>query len=83
MPATKLVMPEQNLVESVKHLGYEDILTKLGIPTLKYRRMRDLIGIFKIITNKDNNGKCTSILHKDFVTMGNRYKLHQKHVNYD
>ena len=27
--------------------------------------------LFKIITNEDNKGKCTSILHKDFVTRGN------------
>ena len=45
--------------------------------------MRDLIEVFKIITNKDNNGNCTSILHKDIVTRGNRYKLYQKHVNHD
>ena len=72
------------LIESVKHLSYEDRLKKLGIPTLKYRRLRgDLIEVFKIITNKNNHGNCTLTLHKDLVTRGNRYKLHQKHVNYD
>ena len=50
---------------------------------MKYRRLRDLIEVLKIITNKDNHGNCTLTLHKDLVTMGNRYKLYQKHVNYD
>ena len=43
----------------------------------------DLIEVFKIITNKDNNGNCTLILHKGLVTKRNRYTLHQKHVQYD
>ena len=73
----KVQMRATKSVESVKHWSYEDRLKKLGIPTLKYRRPRgDLIEVFKIITNKDNNGK-------DLVTRGNRYKLYQKHVNYD
>ena len=53
----------------------------LGIPTLKYRRLRgDLIEVFKIISDKDNHGNCTLTLHKDLVARGNRYKLYQKHV---
>ena len=80
----KVQMRATKLVESVKHLSYEDRLKKLGIPTLKYRRLRgDLIEVFKIITNKDNNSNCILTLHKDLVTRGNRYKLYQKHVNYD
>jgi hypothetical protein len=80
----KVQMRATKLIESVKHLSYEDRLKKLGIPTLKYRRLRgDLIEVFKIITNKDNSGNCTLTLHKDLVTRGNRYKLYQKHVNYD
>ena len=80
----KVQMRATKLVESVKHLSYEDRLKKLGIPTLKYRRLRgDLIEVFKIITNKDNNSNCILTLHKDLVTRGNRYKLYQKHVKYD
>ena len=45
--------------------------------------LQELIEVFKIITNKDNHGNCTLTLHKDLVTRGNRYKLYQKHVNYD
>ena len=77
-------MRATKLVESVEHLSYEDRLKKLGIPTLKYRRLRgDLIEVFKITTNKDNNDNCTLTLHKDLETRGNIYKLYQKHVNYD
>ena len=65
-------MRATKLVESVKHLSYEDRLNKLGIPTFKYRRLRaDLIEVFKIITNADNHVNCTSTLHKDLVTRGN------------
>ena len=42
----------------------------------------DLIEVFKIITNKDNNGNSTLILHKELVTRGDRYKFYQKH-DYD
>ena len=52
-------MRATKLVESVKHLSYKDRLKKLEIPTWKYRKMRDLIEIFKIITNKDNICNCT------------------------
>ena len=77
-------MRATKLVESVKHPSYEDRLKKLGIPTLKYRRLKgDLIEVFKIMTTKDNHGNCTLTPHKDLVTRGNRYKLYQKHVNYD
>ena len=43
----------------------------------------DLIEVFKIITNKDNNGKSTLTLYEDLVTRGYSYKLYQKYVNYD
>ena len=57
----KVKMRATKVVESVKCLSYEDRLKKLGIPTLKYRRMRgDLMEVFKIITNEDNNGNCCS-----------------------
>ena len=48
----KVQIRAAKLIESVKHLSYEDRLNKLGVPTLKYRRLRgDLIEVFKIITN--------------------------------
>ena len=69
----KVQMRATKLVESVKHLSYEDRLKKLGFPTLKCRRLRgNLIEVFKIITYKDNHGNCTLTLHKYLVTRGNR-----------
>ena len=80
----KVQMRATKLVESIKYLSYEDRLKKLGIPTLKYRRLRgDLIEVFKIIASEDNNGNCNLAFHKGLATRGNRYKLYQKHVNYD
>jgi len=56
---------------------------KLGIPTLKYTRMRrDLIEVLKIITAEDCNGNCNIFLHKGLATRGIWYKWYQKHVNY-
>jgi hypothetical protein len=44
-------MRATKLVESIKHLNYEERLNKLDLPTLKFRRIRgDLIELFKIIT---------------------------------
>ena len=46
------------LVKTIKHLSYEDILSKLKHPTLKYRRIRgDPIEVFKIVTNREKNSK--------------------------
>jgi ribonuclease P/MRP protein subunit RPP40 len=67
----KVQMSATKLVESIKHLNYEDRLKKLGIPTLKYRRIRgDLIEVFKIVTSKHNNGNCNLELHKGLITRG-------------
>ena len=72
----KVQMRATKLVESVRNLSYEDRLTKLGIPSLKYRRLRgDLIEVYKIITKKDIKSNCNLFLHKELVTRGNRYKL--------
>jgi len=43
--ATKLVI-------SIKNLTYEDRLKRLKLPTLKYRRIGDIIEVYKILTNK-------------------------------
>jgi len=45
--------------------------------------LEDLNEVFKIITSEDKNGKCNLVLHKGLATKGNRYKLYQKHVNFD
>ena len=80
----KVQMRATKLVQSVRRLSYENRLTKLGIPSLKYRRWRgDLIEVCRIITKKDNRSNCNLFLHRELVTRGNRYKLHQKHFNYD
>ena len=85
----KVQMRATKLVESIKYLSYEDRLKKLGLPTLKFRRIRgDLIEVFKIIT-QNNNSNCQLVfhnnlaLHNNLQTRGNRYKLFQKQVVYD
>jgi hypothetical protein len=48
-------MRATKLVESIKHLHSEKRFRKLELPTLKFRRMRGDLEVFKIITNKDGN----------------------------
>ena len=85
----KVQMRATKLVESIKCLSYEDRLRKLGLPTLKFRRIRgDLIEVFKIIT-QNSNSNCNLVfhnnlaLHNNLQTRGNRYKLFQNQVVYD
>ena len=75
---------QMRATKSVRHLSYRDRLTKLAIPSLKYRRLKsDLIEVCKIITKKGIKSNCNLFLHKELVAGGNRYKLYQKHVDYD
>ena len=72
------------LVQTIKHLSYEDRLRKLKLPTLKYRIIRgDLIEVFKIVTNKDTNSKSILTTHEGLATRGNSFKIYEKHVKYD
>ena len=78
--AIKLVQP----VQPLKYLIYEDIFRKLKLDTLKYRTTSgDLIAVFKIIANKENNSRIMLTTHKRLVTRGHSYKLYQKQVEYD
>jgi len=44
------------LINSIKHLAYENRLTKLKLPILKYHRARgDMIEMFKILHGYYNN----------------------------
>jgi len=49
----KVQMRATKLVNSVKHLNYENWLKKLKLPILRYRRLRgDMIEVFKVILGK-------------------------------
>ena len=55
--ATKLVI-------SLKKFSYTDRLVYLGLPTLKYRRLRgDMIEVFKIIKNKYDYKVASELIH--------------------
>jgi hypothetical protein len=58
--------------------------TTLGLPTLKYRRLRgDLIEAYKIITSYNEDINCMLSFNKDTITRGDRFKLFQGQVRYD
>ena len=73
------------LIPKLKKLTYKDRLIKLGLPTLRFRRVRgDLIEIFKIITGIYD--KSTSVelrFSTSTTTRGNRFKLATQCVKYD
>ena len=50
-------MTATKLLSDTKNLSYKKRLTMLNLPTLKYRRLQgDVIEMYKIITNKQDNG---------------------------
>jgi len=80
----KVQIRATKLVYSIKHLNYKERLKALGLPTLKYRRLRgDLIEAYKIITSYNEDINCMLSFNKDTITRGNRFKLFQGQVRYD
>ena len=65
------------LIPDMEDLNYEQRLTKLGLPSLQYRRVRaDMIQVFKIVTGLDRiNSKIFFEFAHDSKTRGHKYKL--------
>ena len=71
------------MVKPIRTLPYQERLSYLGLPSLKYRRMRgDLIQVYKIVNQIDD------LIFSDFFTLshnvGTRHselKLFVKHCN--
>ena len=76
--ATKLVI-------SLKNLSYIDRLSRLKLPTLKYRRLRgDMIEVFKITHDLyDPDVSLNLAYHSGTITRGNKYKLINHRFHYD
>ena len=71
------------LVPGLKDLSFEDRLRSLGLPTLKYRRLRgDMIEMFKILRSQYDARVANFIkLHNsDNVTRGHQYKLRKEYI---
>ena len=81
----KVQMRASKLVISVKKLKYQDRLISLGLPTLKYRRLRgDMIEVYKILTNKiDTDVKLDLKTAVESRTRGNKFKLTNERCHYD
>ena len=73
------------LIPKLKNLPYIERLKHLKLPTLVYRRFRrDMIGTFKILTNKyDKSVKPKLDLIDTNRTRGNKLKLKFKGANHD
>jgi len=77
-------MRATKLLPCIKHLPYAERLSYLNLPTLNYRRIRgDMIVVFKILTDIIDSTVSCGFLKVVSITRGNRYKLMQKHVNYN
>jgi len=76
---------ETKLINSIKHLTYENRLKKLKLHALKNHIARsNIIEVFKILHGYYNNINKISLLpHIDVDTRGNKYKLYQRSVKYD
>ena len=72
-------------VISLKKFSYTDRLVYLGLPTLKYRRLRgDMIEVFKIIKNKYDYKVAPELIHNiNKATRGNDFRLSKNRSHYD
>ena len=69
------------LIKSLKRLPYKDRLIHLGLPTLKYRRLRgDMIEVYKILNDQYDSAVCPTLTRNfDTRTRGNSLKLQLDH----
>ena len=81
----KVQMRATKLIPTLKKLTYKDRLIKLGLPTLRFRRVRgDLIELFKIVTGIYDKAASVDLKFSNVtITRGNRYKLAIQSVKYD
>lgn len=81
----KVQMRATKLISSIKKLSYKERLIKLGLPTLRFRRVRgDLIELFKIITGIYDKSTTVKLKFSNTtITRGNRFKLATQSVKYD
>ena len=73
------------LIISFKNMSYIDRLSRLKLPTLKYRRLReDMIEVFKITHDlHDPDVSLNLAYHFGTITRGNKYKLINHRFHYD
>jgi len=76
--ATKIII-------SLKTFSYTDRLVHLGLPTLKYRRLRgDMIEVFKIIIHIYDHKVAPELIYNiNKVTRGNDFRLLKNRSHYD
>ena len=72
------------MVKGFKKLSYRERLIRLGLPTLKFRRIRgDMVEVFKIITGKyDLEVSPVLPLSLNTRTRGNLFKLETERAKY-
>ena len=69
----------------IKKISYTDCLVHLGLPTLKYRRLRgDMIEVFKIIKHIYDHKVAPELIYNiNKVTRGNDFRLLKNRSHYD
>ena len=70
----------------IKNMKYEERLTYLKLPTLKYRRLRgDMILTYNMFKSGETNDKLLKrhTLHDNFQTRGHNRKLSKEHCRLD
>ena len=73
------------LQSDIKSLPYRERLIRLGLPTLKYRRIRgDIIELYKIIKEHYDSDTVVKITYAPYAsTRGNNFKLFSQHSTYE
>ena len=68
-----------------KDMSYEERLRDLGLPTLRFRRIRgDMIEVFKVAHNLYDKRSAVNLNFCDSArTRGHQYRLFPQHVHYD
>jgi len=68
------------LFKDIKDLSYKERLVQLGLPSLKYRRVRgDLIQLYKIINNVDDISFDKFFTFNTNITINSDFKLNTKY----
>ena len=79
-------MRATKLIHGFKGLSYSERLKKLNLPTLKYRRLRGDIELFKMSNGMYSTDACIKFNFVDREvnrTRGNKLKIFQGHVQYN
>ena len=80
----KVQMRATRMVQQLRKYSYEARLRHLNLPTLKYRRLREDMQVYNIVSGKHSNQPTVRFnLSHVSNTRGNIYKMQLTHLHYN